>query len=509
MNNFYDKQEQNIFHSFLYSHYSLLVTKYLKYMKAYKTILFITAIFTMMGLIGYAIPADGVTVGSVNMTFPSPQEVMQGQVEYSDKPLVDMDQVFFGKEAILRQIEEAQASEYIKMRRKTLSHKYSPTYPNDSIEWIFPLFEALENAHEHKVRIIHYGDSQIEEDRMSNYLRSAVQDTFGGYGVGLLPAVQTIPTSSFGQKCSASLTRYLVYGTQDMRMEERNYGPLGQTALLTDTATFSFYRLNYSKTRPNTKYFNKITIILDEIKRPTTATLTTKGSKMTKTANVGDHSITFNLPDSSIRASIFMNGEALIHGFMVDGGETGVQLDNGAMRGCSGTIFTSINSESLRNYYTQNSVPLIIMQFGGNRVPYTKTDKAIASYCEQLTRQINYLRRISPNSKILFIGPSDMSTNINGTMQTYPHLPKLIDSLRQMCINNDVAYWDLYGAMGGENSMTNWVNSNPPLAGSDHIHFTYAGSNRASEMLWEGLMKAYELYKMSTVNNQQTTANGL
>ena len=77
-----------------------------------------------------------------------------------------------------------------------------------------------------------------------------------------------------------------------------------------------------------------------------------------------------------------------------------------------------------------------------------------------------------------------------------------------MCINNDVAYWDLYGAMGGENSMTNWVNSNPPLAGSDHIHFTYAGSNHASEMLWEGLMKAYELYKMSTVNNQQTTVNG-
>ena len=83
-----------------------------------------------------------------------------------------------------------------------------------------------------------------------------------------------------------------------------------------------------------------------------------------------------------------MSGEALIHGFMVDGGSTGIQFDNAAMRGCSGTIFTNINSESLRNYYTQNSVPLIIMQFGGNRVPYTKTDKAITSYCEQLTRQI-------------------------------------------------------------------------------------------------------------------------
>lgn len=465
-------------------------------MKPYKTILFITAIFTMMGLLGYAIPSDGVAVGSMNLTFPSPQEVMEGNVEYTQKPLIDMDQVFFGMESIQRQIEEEKASEYIKARRKVLAHKYSPSYPNDSVEWIFPLFEALENAKNKKVRIIHYGDSQIEEDRMSNYLRAAIQDTFGGYGVGLVPAIQTIPTSSFGQKCSTSLPRYLVYGTQDMRMEERNYGPLGQTALLSDTATFSFYRLNYNKTHDNTKYFSKITILLDNIKRTTTATISIRGSQQTKTANIGDHSITFDLPDSTTRASIFMNGNALIHGFMVDGDNVGVQFDNAAMRGCSGTIFTSINNESLRNYYTQNSIPLIIMQFGGNRVPYTKTDKAIISYCEQLTRQINYLRTISPQSKILFIGPSDMSTNINGSMQTYPHLPKLIDSLREMCLRNDVAYWDLYAAMGGENSMTTWVNSNPPLAGSDHIHFTYTGSNRASEMLWQGLMKAYELYKI-------------
>ena len=107
-------------------------------MKAYKTILFITAVFTMMGLIGYAIPTDGVVIGSVNMTFPSPQEVMKGSVEYTDKPFVDMDQVFFGMEAIQRQIEEEKASAYMKARRKALSHKYSPSYPNDSIEWIFP-----------------------------------------------------------------------------------------------------------------------------------------------------------------------------------------------------------------------------------------------------------------------------------------------------------------------------------------------------------------------------------
>ena len=81
-------------------------------MKPYKTILFITAIFTMMGLIGYAIPSKGIQILNTNIEFPSPQKVMQNNVEYSDKELVDINQVFFGKEAIIKQMEEEKASEY-------------------------------------------------------------------------------------------------------------------------------------------------------------------------------------------------------------------------------------------------------------------------------------------------------------------------------------------------------------------------------------------------------------
>lgn len=453
-----------------------------------------------MGLIGYLMPPDGIKTETFNLSFPSPINVMQEKELKEYIELVDINNVFWGHSALKHEIEEAQAlaqaSEYAKLRKKALKHQYSPSYPNNQIEWIFPLFEALEKAKEKKIRIIHYGDSQIEEDRMSNYLRVALQDSFGGYGVGLVPAIPTIQTASFGQKCSKHLTRYIVYGTQKMRTENGNYGPLGQTAHLTDSATFTFYKLNYRRTRPNTKYFNKITILLDEVQRTTFATLNVNGKIERKSANIGEKSITFYLPDSTQRASITMRGNALIYGFMIDGEETGVQLDNAAMRGCSGTIFTSISAESMLDYYTQNTVPMIIMQFGGNRVPYTKSNSAIATYCEQLTRQIKYLRKISPQSIILFIGPSDMSTNVNGQMTTYPHLEKFIAALRNMCLKNNVAYWDLYKAMGGHNSMIDWVNSTPQLAGSDHIHFTHSGSDEASRMLWEGIMQAYELYKI-------------
>ncbi len=470
-------------------------------MKPYKIILFITSIFTLLGVIGYLIPSTGFNIGKTNIEFPSPQKVMQGNIEYSDKELVDIDQIFFGKEALLKllkkELEKEIESKYKKVRRDILVHNLSLSYPNDSIEWIFSVFDALENAKKQKVRIIHYGDSQIESDRMSNWLRASLQKKFGGYGVGLIPAIQTIPAASIGQKCSTKLARYTAYGSKNMHMETRNYGPLGQTAKLnSSTTTFTFYNPNYKGTLENTKYFDRITILLDEIESEINAILSIEDEETIEDAIVKNNSITFNLPDSTSKVSITIQGKALIHGFMLDGSNIGIQLDNAPMRGCSGTIFSSINTKSLEYYYKENNIALIILQFGGNSVPFTKSNKAINTYCKQLARQIDYFQNLSPLSKILFIGPSDMSTNIDGKMQTYPHLPKFINALKTMCLSKNVAYWDLYAAMGGKNSMVEWVNTRPQLAGSDYIHFTNIGADYASKMLWKDLMEGYKLYEM-------------
>ena len=357
-------------------------------MKPYKIILFIIAVFSLMASIGYLIPTEGISIGTINITFPSPKEIMQNRENNTYKPLVDINTFFFGKETILKQIKEEQLSEYTKKKRNVLSYKYSPSYPNNNVEWIFPVFEALENAKSQKIRIIHYGDSQIEGDRMSNYLRTVLQKKFGGYGVGLIPAIQTIPSASIGQKCTKNLTRYLVYGSKNMRMSNQNYGPLGQTTQLLSSATFSFYNPNYNRTPENTKHFNKITILLDDIKDEVTATLIIDDEQPLEPAQIGEYSITFYLPDSTTKAEIQINGQTLIHGFMLDGSNIGIQLDNAPMRGCSGTIFTSINAKSLNCYYKVNTIPLIILQFGGNSVPYTKSNKAITTYTKQLERQI-------------------------------------------------------------------------------------------------------------------------
>jgi len=44
--------------------------------------------------------------------------------------------------------------------------------------------------------------------------------------------------------------------------------------------------------------------------------------------------------------------------------------------------------------------------------------------------------------------------------------------------------------MGGENSMADWVNANPPLAYSDYIHFNSLGTKKEAEMLFETILDA-------------------
>ena len=65
-------------------------------------------------------------------------------------------------------------------------------YPNNDKNVLHSLFEALENAEDENgsFRILHYGDSQIEMDRITSYLREELQVRFGGSGPGFQPPIQ-------------------------------------------------------------------------------------------------------------------------------------------------------------------------------------------------------------------------------------------------------------------------------------------------------------------------------
>jgi len=473
--------------------------------KTYKVILFIVGVFGILAILGWLMPKEGIEVGTevvnnvekpmVRISFVKPEEVIFGGTD-SVEHYVPTSNDSLHKDSMT----VAEMSAIDKAKYAVITGKNAICFPGNDPAWMDPVFDMLKMAHKYPIRVIHYGDSQIEIDRMTSELRHQFQSEFGGFGAGMVPAIQTVATTAIRQSCDRELTRYIVYSPNG-KMKSGHYGPMGQTAVLQGRATFKFSKLGMKGTKNGTKKFGQIGILYE----PYNDDHGKEGVLATGVIKAGNNEYPFalrdgktfccvDLPDTTTRATVKIEGHALIHGFLLDGNGKGVNVDNVPMRGCSGTVFTQIAQSSLETYFKRFNVPLIVMQYGGNSMPYLKPGKSAHEFCNGLRRQFKLLKRISPNSKILFVGPSDMSTSVHGKLQTYPSLPIMVDSIKHVCIENDVAFWDLYTAMGGWNSMLKWVHANPQLAGNDYVHFTTIGADRAGKMLTNAIASAYEYY---------------
>jgi len=172
----------------------------------------------------------------------------------------------------------------------------------------------------------------------------------------------------------------------------------------------------------------------------------------------------------------------------------GLQMDNIAMRGGSGLIFSRMDLGTQQSMIEELSPGLILLQYGGNVVPYMEP----SYYRRAFKKQLQFFQEACPGTPIVVIGPADMSLRENGKYITYPGLEAIRDALRDAALESGCGFWDLYQAMGGENSMPSFVHADPALASSDYIHFNNLGINLVAEMFYNALMLEYYEYQSKT-----------
>jgi lysophospholipase L1-like esterase len=173
---------------------------------------------------------------------------------------------------------------------------------------------------------------------------------------------------------------------------------------------------------------------------------------------------------------------------------TGLQVDNIAMRGSSGLIFSKMDRQQQEAMMGELSPSLILLQFGGNVVPYMNA----RYYRREFEKELAFFKEICPGIPIIVIGPADMSVREKGEFKTYPGLEKIRDALKHATLESGFAFWDLYEAMGGYNSMPSFVHSEPPLASTDYVHFNGLGINLVAEMFYNALMREYERFSQTS-----------
>jgi len=357
---------------------------------------------------------------------------------------------------------------------------------------LFAFFDKMEQVAEKKtkVHILHYGDSQIEGDRMTGFIRQRIQNQFGGNGPGLIPAMNVYVTNSYKQSYSSNFYRYTCFGGE--KISSKKYGVMGAVAKFKSDSTSSQAWIEIepsNKAQSRSRYYNQVKMFYTECKSKCKVKVYYNDQLILDDSLKSDgqyHVLPLQFTDRVGKLKYVFEGKEspVFCGFSLEG-EYGVQVDNIGMRGCSGTFFTGIEKSTLKNMMSDLNAELILLQFGGNSVPYFKDSASVRRYAKFFQSQIKTIKQLNPSAAIIVIGPSDMSKMSDGIYETYDFLPYCVAQMKKAAANEGAGYWDLYKAMGGKNSMPAWVESG--LAGRDYIHFTNKGASIASQLFYDAL----------------------
>jgi alginate O-acetyltransferase complex protein AlgI len=373
---------------------------------------------------------------------------------------------------------------------------------------IIPLHGFLDSLKLSKgqIRILYYGDSQIEGDRVTSYLRHILRKGHGGTGPGLfLPVMPVMYTKSIWVRSSSNWKRYNYLSYKAGEISHRNLGPfMAICRYLPENDTAKEIEKAYIKIRPSnfadssTADYEKLRIFYGNTTGKVSIKVKGDDNLLLEDSlkrGQGYNEINCRLVgkrDITIEFSGRVSPD--IYGLSIES-DSGVVVDNIPQRGSAGLEFTMVNRNNLRESYKKLSPDLIILQYGLNIVRNVREDY---SYYEKgLIRQLSLIKNLSPLTSILVVGVTDMAANEGDSIISYKNIPFIIEAQKEATKKAEVFFWDSYLAMGGKASIIKWAGKKLPLAQKDYVHFTYQGADTLSAMLVSSLFTVHPICPVS------------
>ncbi|MCX7697518.1 MAG: hypothetical protein N2Z72_07500 [Bacteroidales bacterium] len=375
-------------------------------------------------------------------------------------------------------------------------------------------FYALEHDTDQVIRIGHWGDSQIEGDRLTNSIRKKMQNLFKGKGLGFVPVVDVTNPVSFSRVASDNWMRYTFF---QHRLKTSSYGPGGVSfkpmsyTVILDSASFFkdtvSAREKLSKTYTNAyvqinipQPYDKGTLWYGQASSPCTVH-GYAGGKSFQVILQGKED--FNelvlpiSPSTTFIKLIFPLNTPLIYGLSFESNK-GVIIDNFGVRGHSGDGWLLLSKSIMNKYVKRKQVRLLILQYGANVVPYLRKKEDIVVMGKMYEKIFSHIRSFFPTLPVIFFGPGNMPPR-HGLM-SHPYLNQFNEELKKLALKYHFAYFDTYQLMGGENSLKPWIEKG--LLSKDG-HFTDKGREEIAKAFTDAIMHEYHNYLLRLLHHEK------
>ena len=146
-------------------------------MKPIQVFIFVISVIAGLGIIMLTFPEDGIKItDNFSLQFVTPNELFS-----EEESSVDVDSLLDHQidiDTLDKLLNEKDSTKKLDIEElKKLINRLE--YPDDDSTILWTFFEKLDSIQQlGKVRIIHYGDSQIEGDRITSFLRYKLQNKF-------------------------------------------------------------------------------------------------------------------------------------------------------------------------------------------------------------------------------------------------------------------------------------------------------------------------------------------
>jgi hypothetical protein len=342
------------------------------------------------------------------------------------------------------------------------------------------------------LRILYYGDSQIENDRITSVFRKMLQEKFGGAGRGLVPLENAYNSANnFAMSVSDN---WAAESVKKNKQAQLDLGLMCEAFRMHNSKTnqTSWVKIKSLKDDPE----NGFTVLSIFYRATSKAELKIKINSDSTTINdlpgcdkICEMRYDLGKTPKELELRFTTSSDLTVYGLNLES-PAGIMVDNISLRGLSSPEFSKIDPNRLQQMAQLLNPSFVILQYGVNVVPNITSDYSF--YKKILNKELDCLKKTIPGIPILLVSVSDMACRASGTLETYPNIEKVLAAQKQAALENGCAFWNLFESMGGKGSMISWVEQQPPLGNKDYVHYTTLGAEKVGNLFARQFIKSLE-----------------
>ncbi len=366
----------------------------------------------------------------------------------------------------------------------------SISYDSLAMKSFFTKMKEMKEGKRKNLVIVHIGDSHLQADFFTSYVRQHLQQDYGNGGRGLVFPYRVAKSNEPNNYQSSGTGNWK--GRRCVMVSPSSI-PTGIAGfgLRTDDSASSL-KMNI-KNGDNLNYsFTKMTLLHD--KGPTCfdwvvyTSTDFKDSAVIKDTGkqygVSADTIVFKDTMSSFTMCTLQSdtgqNEAMIFGVVLSNNRPGIIYHTIGSNGARYSDYT--RSQYFIEQLAGLKPDLVIISLGTNEA-YAK--RFNSDYFESdIDTMLTNIKHVAPDADIMLTSPNDA---FRGHRYKNSDIIEAVATIKRESKKYHAAFWDFYHIMGGFGSMQKWYMKH--LCQKDHVHFTGGGYTLQAELFYDALQK--------------------